>query len=791
MKNFRTGLLIFFLTGFTQLFAQSGIYVGGHFRRERTHTINDLKASGFTYVILFNIQVEANGDLSTDGETICSNGTYVFGNTSPNYASDVASLETGISSVNRTESCIGGWGNTSYTNIKSLVNSQGTGTGSILYRNFKALKTAIPSMDAINNDDEGTYDVNSATSFHVMLADVGFKTTLAPYTNKAYWQNLATNVNNQRGGAVDKIYLQWYEGGAGNNPCDWNINSIEMHTGDLYYENGTTVTNKMVSAKNNCGSKGGFIWVYNDNNINLTDQANRINTIYGVKAKNKKEVANFYRNCNNGLFANGLGAGNYTTADLQAYGINNNDISSLTVLEGFEIVLYDGDNFTGNSIVISANSTCLVAAGWNDLASSLRIRTAGVTNLSGTYYMLNRNSGLSMDVHGGTASVNDGDNIQQWNFTGAANQQFAYTHLGDGTYKVIVASSGKSLDVAGIGKDDGTNVHQWTYLASFNQQFVLISTGDGNYKLIPKHSGKLVEVENASKTAGANVRQWGNNNQTCGEWKLIHTNDVPVVSITSPANNVTALETASFTIAATATDVEATITKVEFFNGAIKLGEDLTSPYTFAWNNVSAGTYTVTAKATNQVNGSTTSSAITVKVNKAPTVSITSPGNNAGVDTPATIVIMANANDADGSISKVEFFNGTSKLGEDATSPYAYSWGNVAAGTYSLTAVATDNLGAIKTSVPVTIMVSKTTDIIDVADQSSRINIYPNPTTGIININGEVASVEVLNVNGVLLKTFFTEGEKVIDLSAFANGLYLLKIESRNVFRYERILKVD
>ncbi len=93
--------LLFLFSTAASLFAQSGIYVGGHFRRERNHTITDLKASGFTYVILFNVNVETNGNLTVDGETICSNGTYVFGNTSPNYVADVTSLKQGTTSINR------------------------------------------------------------------------------------------------------------------------------------------------------------------------------------------------------------------------------------------------------------------------------------------------------------------------------------------------------------------------------------------------------------------------------------------------------------------------------------------------------------------------------------------------------------------------------------------------------------------------------------------------------------------------------------------------------------------
>jgi hypothetical protein len=325
-------------------------------------------------VILFNIQVEPNGDLTTDGQQICSNGVYTFGSTNPNYISDVTALKTGNTSINRVESCIGGWGNTAYANIRSLVNSQGTGTGSILYRNFKALKNAIPAMDAINNDDEATYDVNTATAFHVMLADIGYKTTLAPYTNKSYWQSLATNVNNQRGGAVDRIYLQVYDGGAGNNPCDWNINNIQMHTGDLNYENSTTIVNKMTSAKNNCNSKGGFLWVYNDNNINLRDLAGKINNIFGGGAVSNR-VTTVHKDCNYTGSVVGLPLGDYNLTQLISRGVLNDDISSIQVASGYQAVLYENDNFAGATLTVTSNNSCLVGAGWNDRVSSMRVQT--------------------------------------------------------------------------------------------------------------------------------------------------------------------------------------------------------------------------------------------------------------------------------------------------------------------------------------------------------------------------------------------------------------------------------
>jgi hypothetical protein len=187
-------------------------------------------------------------------------------------------------------------------------------------------------------------------------------------------------------------------------------------------------------------------------------------------------------------------------------------------------------------------------------------------------------------------------------------------------------------------------------------------------------------------------------------------NQSPSVSITSPINNENFNAPASITINANASDVDGTISKVEFFNGSTLIGSDVSLPYSFIWNNVGAGTYMITAKATDNLNTATTSSSVTVVVktvvvNQAPTVSLTSPANNSSVDVPASITINANAADADGTISKVEFFNGSSLLGSDLSSPYSYVWNNLAAGNYTITAKATDNSNAVTTSASVTITV--------------------------------------------------------------------------------------
>jgi Big-like domain-containing protein len=93
--------------------------------------------------------------------------------------------------------------------------------------------------------------------------------------------------------------------------------------------------------------------------------------------------------------------------------------------------------------------------------------------------------------------------------------------------------------------------------------------------------------------------------------------------------------------------------------------------------------------------------------NTPPTVKITAPLNGTTFTAPAQIMISADASDADGSIETVEFFQGSTKLGEDTSAPYEFAWSNVAAGDYSLTAKATDNAGATSTSAAVGVNVTK------------------------------------------------------------------------------------
>ena len=91
--------------------------------------------------------------------------------------------------------------------------------------------------------------------------------------------------------------------------------------------------------------------------------------------------------------------------------------------------------------------------------------------------------------------------------------------------------------------------------------------------------------------------------------------------------------------------------------------------------------------------------------NLAPAVSLTSPTASQQFTPPASIRIIANAADSDGSISKIEFLANGALIATEATAPYDWTWSNVAGGTYTITAKAFDNSGATTTSSAVTVIV--------------------------------------------------------------------------------------
>jgi hypothetical protein len=160
----------------------------------------------------------------------------------------------------------------------------------------------------------------------------------------------------------------------------------------------------------------------------------------------------------------------------------------------------------------------------------------------------------------------------------------------------------------------------------------------------------------------------------------------PTVTLTSPTEGATFTAPATVNLSANANGGSGTITEVSFFNGANLLGSVTTAPYNFTVNNLASGSYSLTAVA-KTASSSATSGAVNITVTApAPTVALTSPAEGATFTAPATINLSANAGGAP--ITSVSFFNDATLLGSVPNAPYNFTLTNVAAGSYSFTAVA-------------------------------------------------------------------------------------------------------
>ena len=159
--------------------------------------------------------------------------------------------------------------------------------------------------------------------------------------------------------------------------------------------------------------------------------------------------------------------------------------------------------------------------------------------------------------------------------------------------------------------------------------------------------------------------------------------------------------------------------------------------------------------------------------------------------------------------SKVQFYNGTTLLKSDVTSPYSVSWSNVPAGTYYLKAKATDNFGLSTTSAIIRVSVLAKTTIVSSKPGSTdnqtdangpvSIKLYPNPVSNILNISTEGlpenkrSTLVVLSSSGVVIKTMqLNNFSKVVqlDVSTMVNGIYTIKASSGSKIIVKQFLKL-
>jgi Bacterial Ig domain len=318
---------------------------------------------------------------------------------------------------------------------------------------------------------------------------------------------------------------------------------------------------------------------------------------------------------------------------------------------------------------------------------------------------------------------------------------------GDVGWKIINSSNTTVVNVntASFPGSDGNTTKTFDYnIPAGNYTFQMIDTyGDG----LSDQSGSFSLSIIGGSILASGTNDYDGNSANTGTSTTVTYNIVipgncggnvnPTASISASTSSVTA--GTSFILNATASDANgnSTISKVEFYQGTTKIGEDLTSPYSLTHTEANVGTFSYTARAIDNCNGTGNSSAVNVTVtsnacqnNTAPSVSITAPTNNASVTAGSNLLLSATATD-NGSITQVQFLNAGNVIATITSSPYNFTFTGITAGTYTFTARATDNCGTVTTSTVINVTVT---------GGSSSCNAWgPNcSTTGSISRSGQV-----------------------------------------------------
>ncbi len=169
------------------------------------------------------------------------------------------------------------------------------------------------------------------------------------------------------------------------------------------------------------------------------------------------------------------------------------------------------------------------------------------------------------------------------------------------------------------------------------------------------------------------------------------------VELTAPTAGSSFDAGANITLEAKVTSANP-VKSVSFYSGDKLLGTDDSEPYSFTWNNVAPGKYSLRAKVLGTDGSSASSESVKITVNNTlPKVSILSPEDKSVINGPKDIEIKADASDSDG-IAKVIIYGDGKALGSVTAPPYTVTWPNVAPGKHVVIATAVDSFGAFSSA---------------------------------------------------------------------------------------------
>jgi uncharacterized repeat protein (TIGR02059 family) len=246
----------------------------------------------------------------------------------------------------------------------------------------------------------------------------------------------------------------------------------------------------------------------------------------------------------------------------------------------------------------------------------------------------------------------------------------------------------------------------------------------------------------------------------------------------------------------TITTVTVSGTKVLLtLSGAVTYGDAINLSYSIpATSQLQSSEGTQASSFTDQavINNCAAPSQPPVQPNQPPVISIASPVKGSSYDSPATVEIEVTAHDPDGSIQSVILYNGTDKLGERFSAPFTFTLKELPEGSYSVHAVAIDNLKSSTTSASLEFHVTSP------EISKGLLNLYPNPNNGHFSVDYtapdglENFTISVFNPQGrTVMVEEVSQGQYLgeYDLSHLLPGIYIVMISADRILTTQKFIK--
>ena len=306
--------------------------------------------------------------------------------------------------------------------------------------------------------------VNGGSSNDLQAAIDVRKMTAVTIPNGNYYINVrskvASSVDIPGGSAADSTAIQLYSG---------NSSKAQQFTftrqSDGSYEIVNVNSGKALDVRNGVAENNAIVQQYSRNN----SQAQR-------------------------WFIRDSGAGYYLQSALGNWVL---DLSGGNTANGAAIRLYT-PNGTASQLFVVSSSDVNIATGVSMIITSVA------------------NKKLVTDVT--SASTANGARVQLYSSNNTNAQKYRFESIGNGTYKIINANSGKVLDVAGGSTANGAALQQYTSNNTAAQQWTVRNYGSGKIALVSVNANKAVDIPGGNAVQQAQLQLYSPNGTVAQQW---------------------------------------------------------------------------------------------------------------------------------------------------------------------------------------------------------------------------------------------------------------------------------